>query len=429
MTATNLRSSDDAEPIGADCADMRSTADALDRTNDHIGDIASEARGAAAAGVMLRTAIFSPGSAAKAEASLLQAAVVTSAITLRLEVVALVLRTKANLFELADAAKGVLFHLMSMVAWPAAMTVFIAAKLGFDPAQRLLAEFPVLTDIASTGFMSWVATGGGRRPPLPGDYDRALGLLQAGAWLFGWGSRPVVVGASCETKNVPIRGIADLVRSGVALEGATGASPTGSGVRVIRIDHPGGKTSWIVEIPGTDFAGGPHDPSNPVANADLMRGQGPLLDAVREAMARAGVQPGEHVLVSGHSQGGIAAMALARDPRGYAITNVVTAGSPVSVAALHPPPNVHVLSIEHREDPVVHTDGRANPETPNWTTITGDVGHDARVRDDPFFAHDGGLYAETAQQIDRQHLAKLPAEFLTGHGTTTTQTDFDLTAP
>lgn len=417
--------------IGANTHDMRRTADELSRTNGELRAIAGDARGAALSGALLRSAILSPASAAKAEAELIEAAAVISGLTLRVDALALVLRTRANLFELADAGGELFMATTSMVLWPAALAVDVAAFAGFGPAKDLLRAFPQITDVGTSGLMHFVATGGVRRPPLPGDYDRALAMLQGLAWLGGrWQGGPITLRNEKPIDGTQVATLADVVGGGVDIEGDAGRDREASAVRVVKIDHPGG-ARWIVEIPGTDFAGTEHDPSNAGANLSLMRGQDDeLLHAVREAMRRSGVNPGDPVLVTGHSQGGIAAMALARHPGPYTITDVVTTGSPV--ARLHPPKDVRVISIEHAEDPVAHLDGRSNPDRANWTTITAHVGHDDRVRHGKWdAAHSGALYTETAREIERRGLAQIPDEFTTtrGNGANATQFDYRLTRP
>ena len=118
-------------------------------------------------------------------------------------------------------------------------------------------------------------------------------------------------------------------------------------------------------------------------------------------MRQSHIGAGDRVMVTGHSQGGIAAMALACDPEAqsrYNITNVVTAGSPVS--RFHPPANVHVLSIEHAQDPVPRLDTQGNPDQANWTTVTRDVGDSPGVQGNPFEAHNSDLYTQTGGMID-----------------------------
>jgi hypothetical protein len=81
--------------------------------------------------------------------------------------------------------------------------------------------------------------------------------------------------------------------------------------------------------------------------------------AVSHAIARAGVPAGADLMLVGHSQGGIAAMNLAASLRGYRVSHVVTAGSPVANKALGA--GTTVLRIENRGDPVPQLDGAREP--------------------------------------------------------------------
>jgi alpha-beta hydrolase superfamily lysophospholipase len=202
-------------------------------------------------------------------------------------------------------------------------------------------------------------------------------------------------------------------------------------VRVVKVDHPGGPATWIVEVPGMDLHAGGQNPSNLTENLSVMQHRRDQLEAaVLDAMRQSDIRPGEHVLLSGHSQGGIVAMGLASDPavrREYAITHVVTAGSPVS--RFHPPPGVHVLSIEHTQDPIPRLDTGPNPDRPNWTTVTRDLADVPAVEHDPMQAHRGASYAVTAGDIDTSTDPRIAGvrhelgEFL---GTGATQNEFKL---
>lgn len=426
-----LTSSGGPGGIGANTDDMRATANALARTNDDIGQVALHAGGAAASGALLRTTIFSPVSAAKAEAHLLDAAASVASVAVRVEGSVLVLRTRAELFDLADAGKSAIHTLESMASVP--LGIAIAVWAGFDRAgaARFLSAHPELTELVTGGLVDWIVLVGGGRSDMPRDYDDVLHVLQDIAQRFGkWQGGPISVDVKGAEKQVAMNNLHDLVGSGAELEGVTGKDPSASGMRIVRIEHPPGRPSWVVVIPGTDFGGDASDPSNAGANLSLMQGHDELMKAVRNAMAQSHIASGDQVMVTGHSQGGIAAMALACDPQGYNITNVVTTGAPVS--RFHPPASVHVLSIEHAQDPVPRLDGQPNPDQANWTTITRDVSdvpgtdHQPSVHDDPLSAHAGGLYTQTADEIDHSGLASLPAQFTPSGGGHAVQQDYHL---
>ena len=100
---------------------------------------------------------------------------------------------------------------------------------------------------------------------------------------------------------------------------------------------------------------------------------------------QAGIGPHEPVLLVGHSLGGMEAAALASRDTGFAITDVVTAGSPTAQVDGFPD-GVRVLSLEHHGDVVPLLDGADNPDSVEQTTVTFDDGGrpggrgDARLR-------------------------------------------------
>ncbi|RBP99939.1 alpha/beta hydrolase [Bifidobacterium xylocopae] len=148
-------------------------------------------------------------------------------------------------------------------------------------------------------------------------------------------------------------------------------------VAVQRYRHPDGSQGWVVTIPGTD--GRRDSPMGWEQNLELMsssshqREQAASARLVREAMARAGVGAGDQVALVGHSQGGIAAAAIASDLSDrYAINHVITAGSPV---ANHPiPPKTWVTSVEMDDELVSSLDGAHNPGRDSWLTVRGSMG-------------------------------------------------------
>ena len=232
------------------------------------------------------------------------------------------------------------------------------------------------------------------------------------------------------------------VRSGWSTSSRSPRAARSAAVRVRRVlaDGPDGPVvRWIVQVPGTqvwDPRSG-RDPSDLTSNLELMDdGQAALADAVAEAMAAAGVGPHDPVLLTGHSQGGIAAVAVASDPRVRSrfggVHDVVTAGSPVGRFPV--PDDVHVLSLEHTSDPVPRLDGVDNPDRPHWTTVRTDVRDRLadEVRGLPTAAHDMDEYTGTGRAVDRSsdpalvRVRERLAPFLGGAGSTV---DVDLVRP
>lgn len=131
----------------------------------------------------------------------------------------------------------------------------------------------------------------------------------------------------------------------------------------------------IVDIPGTkNWQLSPHesDPTSSQTNLRAVTGaRTTYQQGVLEAMRQAGVGRDEPVLLVGHSQGGMVAVNVATQVVAtgeFAVTNVVTAGSPV--ARLPVPDSVEVLSIENDGDVVPHAEGADNPDRINHTTVT-----------------------------------------------------------
>lgn len=137
-----------------------------------------------------------------------------------------------------------------------------------------------------------------------------------------------------------------------------------------------GSSAWLVTVPGTD--GQPDSPFGWEQNVELMaadsaiRRQADSARMVAEAMHMAGIGTHDPVAIVGHSQGGIVAAVLASDFQDeFAISHIVTAGSPV---ANHPiSEHTWVTSVEMEDELVAALDGAANPVNEHWLTIRGSL--------------------------------------------------------
>jgi hypothetical protein len=244
------------------------------------------------------------------------------------------------------------------------------------------------------------------RPWPPQGYEAALEAIAAFAAAAGWLREPGrfrVSRVSSEGVTAP-RTLAGLMSGQEAL----GESPPGR-VRVVQVPQPDGSLAWILQVPGTQqwrpsAGANPLDLTSDVRlmaqeAAVLTRAAGEALDRAMAAAGRAG--SGDPVMLVGHSLGGIAAASLACSPEFtsvHRVTHVVTAGSPI--ARFPVPPEVTVLSLEHRQDAVPHLEGAPNPDRRSWVTVKRDVASDPEVRGRLVGAHEVGEYAETAQQVD-----------------------------
>jgi hypothetical protein len=216
---------------------------------------------------------------------------------------------------------------------------------------------------------------------------------------------PVISARSAPTVDRAPRGTGDVLR-GVE-HGYDGQPGT---VAVTRLDHPDGTRSWLVQVPGTEEGGiAGSNPMDMSSNLRLIAGQAAASSTlVVAALRMSGVPRGEPVMLAGHSQGGMAAMAVAGDPAvtsRYTITHVLTAGSPV--AGMSVPASTQVLSLENRTDPVPALDGAPNPDEPHRTTVRVDPATSADPRDrlaanDLLASHGIDTYARTADRVETE---------------------------
>jgi len=187
-----------------------------------------------------------------------------------------------------------------------------------------------------------------------------------------------------------------------------GASGGRGVVSVVRFDQPDGTRSWAVAIPGTQGSGPEGDnPMRATTNLSLMAGapDGPSA-LVLEALDQAGAQPGEAVLLAGHSQGGMVAMAVAAGAVAagrHTVTHVLTAGSPV--AGMTAPPGVTTKHLEHSTDIVPALDGLPSPDEPRRITVRVDLKSstdpvDRMASRDLIDSHAISTYARTAERVE-----------------------------
>lgn len=292
---------------------------------------------------------------------------------------------------------------------PAVVDVFAGGGAGM--LTGLAAKAP-----AMAGLLMVAAARAGRPfPPLT--YEDAVATLAGAGELGGLFHDGTQVSVTLEPKpqsERPPRDLHDLMLSQSALE--DGEAYPGH-VRVAQVPQGDGTSAWLVQVSGTqDWS--PRAGSNPfdlTSNLLLMARQQSLLTrGVQQALEHAMAADGSHdhrrepVMLSGHSEGGIAAAALASSAafrQRHQVTDVVAAGAPI--ARFPVPGTVSVLSLEHRQDPVPRLDGRANPDQRRWVTVTRDVASDATVRASGLRAHAAMEYAQTAAEADSSAAASL----------------------
>lgn len=206
--------------------------------------------------------------------------------------------------------------------------------------------------------------------------DAGVTTLTLGQWapsLFDDGTasagEPIPVGVSPDGAGIAgsahLEGVLPVDLASIALntsnaysDAGVASTPDGT-VRVTRVDGPDGP-SYIVSVPGTQewspLASGM--PADLTGNLVTASGQmSAASEAVALAMAQVGIEPGAPVMLSGHSQGGMIAAALAADPAfmaRYNVTNVMAYGSPIDSTAI--PPSVDVIAFAHQNDVVPQLD-------------------------------------------------------------------------
>jgi hypothetical protein len=274
---------------------------------------------------------------------------------------------------------------------------------------------------------------------------RAAGYL-AGATAVGGLATPALRGRPLRVTArlaaagpvAPPRDAADVLAGVADLYPRAGGAPGTVGVD--RLDHPDGSRSWVVTIPGTQQAlswGTSGNPMDMLTNVRLLAAtsdEGTRL--VTRALDQAGARPDEPVLLAGHSQGGMVAMALAGSAAFTArhpVAAVLTAGSPVATHAV--PARTPALHLEHRQDLVPALDGWRNPDQPDRTTAVRDLASSSAPADrwaarSPGGAHGVEAYARTATAVHDaggrsvRGWERAAAQVLGGPGTTAYHREF-----
>lgn len=271
---------------------------------------------------------------------------------------------------------------------------------------------------------------------------RVLALSAMGwAELLG-GQRTLTVEKSDAQIMSPPHGAEDLVERIDPLYPSAGQNRDVAHVAIERIEHGDGSRAWIVEIPGIQSFlpnGGPN-PFDLTTVLQMMTGEtSDVMIAVTAAMEQAQIFPGEPVMLSGHSLGGIAAMALASNEAfcsHYSVEAVVTAGSPV--ARFAPIGGPSVLSLENSGDIVWALDGAPNPDRASWITVhqdlrASDLAADRAASTSIVGSHEPTTYARTAGLFDASSTSSARAwrdqnaAFLADGTSTSTRTTYDIT--
>ncbi|MEY4457982.1 MAG: hypothetical protein RIS25_575 [Actinomycetota bacterium] len=175
--------------------------------------------------------------------------------------------------------------------------------------------------------------------------------------------------------------------------------PTGD--ERIRIEQYGsGETAeFEVYIAGTDAVVDPTKPFAMNSNISLAVSQeSDSVTAVTQALRRAGVGPENPIIMTGHSQGGLVAVALANSDV-WNVRGIVTAGTPLEL--LPAPHGVPMIHLEHVEDPVVALGGHPGQGRGETWLAPSPAGE--RLMG----AHAAAGYVVTAREVDSH-----PSEFV-----------------
>ena len=266
--------------------------------------------------------------------------------------------------------------------------------------------------------------------PIVDDPFRALS-----AEIAGGDTAPTVVLPRADPPQLPAPRTAADVLGNVAATyperqgGAAGTPP--STISLQRLEHPDGTVGWVVEIPGTQSSSfGGDVPSDMTTNARLTAGlPDDMSTAVLQALQDAGVGADEPVVLAGHSQGGMVAVAAASLAAGaYHVRAVLTAGSPDVPRRV--PATVQVRHYRVDEDLVPQTDARPDTESSNVVVVRRSIGPRNVAH-----AHAVAGYVRTAE-LAQDQLAGSPAlrdfdaalaDVLGPDGTTATTTQYSVT--
>lgn len=379
--------------LEASYAAMRGLADTYDEAGDRMRGMARTGGRALVDDDLLESSVLSPATAIRAEAAVLAATTGPDGILVESaawEVDAVAIRGSISLFEAADDARHDAFEVidhhigrqlgMAMAAGAPALVAGLplAVAVGgdglVDAIEDVVTDNPLLVEHLANGGGGLVAgLTAGLLPTFTS--NQAADVLGD---LYPEGD-PVVEPIDTSSGEQP-SSVEDLLDhlSDIAALSEGSDSPANGTIEIQTVTTADGQVVHIVNLPGTDDL-----TTLPTTADDDVRDMGTNLDLIAggvddyqqgilEAMAEAGIGADEPVLVVGHSQGGMEAVAIAAGGSGFNVTDVVTAGSPTAQVGGYPT-GVNVLSIEQHGDVVPLLDGEPNPPSVEQTTVLVDA--------------------------------------------------------
>ena len=378
--SVSLRGGSDS--IAAELDELVAFAAALRRTSGPLGEDAAVVARLLSDPALVPAGVLDPMGAAEVAVGASLALARITATALACEALAEAVRAAAAAYRVADdldaQARPVLRALVHLPGVPALGPHTVRSP------QALLSADPALAAVAVDAISALGA--GGVAAPVATTWVAAL---LATPYRDG---TPVVTaraGRPTDDASGPPRCSADLIRTlavrdrdddgGGAIDirfltappGPTPAgTPTGTSGRRVIVNITG-TTAWNLDPRhATPQVSDTSTNLRTLANQSSVFERGVIL-----ALRQAGVRPDEPIMLVGHSQGGMVAARLAGDlttHHQFLVTHLVTAGSPIGLAAI--PAGISVLSLENRGDVVPELDGRDNPARASWLTASTDHG-------------------------------------------------------
>lgn len=184
----------------------------------------------------------------------------------------------------------------------------------------------------------------------------------------------------------------------------------GAQVRVERYTMPNGTRQFVTYVVGTRSSSfGGADPWDLRSNLQLYANErSASYQATLDALAEAGVRPGEKVHAVGHSQGGMIVSRLATEGP-YDVATVITAGDPIE-----PSLDEDVLSVQlrHTDDPISALAAGGSPNgtgAPDSFVVQREADPIAGPHDAGLPGHQLRTYVETATMADASGDARVEA--------------------
>ncbi|GAB3620070.1 hypothetical protein GCM10027417_13310 [Glutamicibacter endophyticus] len=167
-----------------------------------------------------------------------------------------------------------------------------------------------------------------------------------------------------------------------------------------------GRDVYLVVLPGTQDNSWGQLPFDAKGILDAYGGESQnLQDPVDEALRLSGAGPGDEVILSGYSQGGLHVANLLKNAflrKKYRLNQAVTFGSPVGTIQL--PKQVRSLHLEDAKDMVPGLEGVPNQYQQNQLTVTFDGPRRPDELESGFFgkAHNLHNYGEHLAELERR---------------------------